>query len=189
MPVSLGLSANLRLRTRSGFTLIELLVVIAIIGILAGILFPAATSAMNSAKSTIAKNQAVQIASAITAYETEYGHLPPTSGSPSQIDATMVGILCSSGDTNNPRGIIFLDATAWKKGKGGTNSAGYCDPFSPTSAYWVALDTGYSNSITVPTQPNPPGAALGPETNITKRIGVWTVFTNGTQVKLINSWD
>ena len=188
MPVPSGLSSNLRMRPRYGFTLIELLVVIAIIGILAGILFPAATSAMKSAKATIAKNQAVQIASALTAYETEYGHLPPSSGSPSQIDAAMVGILCSSGDTNNPRGIIFLDATTWKKGKGGTNASGYCDPFSATSVYMVALDTGYSNSISVPTQPTP-GAALGPDTNITKRIGVWTVFTNGTQVKMVNSWD
>ena len=185
MPVSLGLSANLRMRPRYGFTLIELLVVIAIIGILAGILFPAATSAMNSAKATIAKNQAVQIASALTAYETEYGHLPPSSGSPSQIDATMVGILCSSGDTNNPRGIIFLDATAWKKGKGGTTNTGFCDPWG--NVYTTALDTGYSNSITVPYQDRP-GSPLT-QTNLSKHVGVWTIFTNGTQVNLINSWD
>jgi len=177
-----------RARQFAGFTLIELLVVIAIIGILAGLIFPAAGSAMNGAKKTVAKNQAVQIASAITAYETEYGHLPPSSGSPAMIDAKMVGILSGSTDpVNNPRGIGFLDASAWKKGKGGTNSSGYCDPFSASSVYSVAMDTGYSNSITVPSQVTPGGAMMS--TNLSKHVGVWTVFTNGTQQNLINSWD
>ena len=177
-----------RARQFDGFTLIELLVVIAIIGILAGLIFPAAGSAMNGAKKTVAKNQAVQIASAITAYETEYGHLPPSSGSPAMIDAAMVAILCGSTDpVNNPRGISFLDASAWKKGKGGTNSIGYCDPFSASSAYSVAMDSGYSNSITVPSQVTPGGAMMS--TNLSKHVGVWTVFTNGKQQNLINSWD
>ena len=177
-----------RARQFEGFTLIELLVVIAIIGILAGLIFPAAGSAMNGAKKTVAKNQAVQIASAITAYETEYGHLPPSSGSPAMIDAAMVAILCGSTDpVNNPRGISFLDASAWKKGKGGTNSIGYCDPFSASSAYSVAMDSGYSNSISVPSQATPGGSLNS--TNLTKHVGVWTVFTNGTQLNLIDSWD
>jgi len=177
-----------RRRLSSGFTLIELLVVIAIIGILAGLIFPAAGSAMNAAKKTVAKNQAVQIASAITAYETEYGHLPPSSGSPAMIDAPMVAILCGTTDPlNNPRGISFLDASAWKKGKGGANSSGYCDPFNPASVYSVSMDTGYSNSITVPSQATPGGPLTS--TNLSKHVGVWTVFTNGSQLNLIDSWD
>jgi prepilin-type N-terminal cleavage/methylation domain-containing protein len=60
----------------AAFTLIELLIVIAIIAVLAGLLMPAASSALNTAKKTTTKNQAVQIATAITAYETEYGKLP-----------------------------------------------------------------------------------------------------------------
>ena len=185
MPIASGTFSASPVRRPSGFTLIELLVVIAIIGILAGILFPAATSAMNSAKKTAAKNEIVQIATAISAYETEYGHLPTnTSGF---VDSALVQILCTSRDPNNPRGIVFLDSTSWKKGKGGTNGSGYCDPFSASSVYSVAMDTGYSNSITVPSQPAL-GTALA-TTNLTKRVGVWTVFTNGTQLNLINSWD
>lgn len=170
-----------------GFTLMELLVVMAVIGILAGILFPAATSAMNAAKKTTTKNQAVQIATAISAYETEYGHFPTNASG--QIDAPMVTILCTSNDAvNNPRGIIFLEATAWKIGKGGTNSSGgYCDPFQSNTPYSVAMDSGYSNSISVPSQ-NSPG---GPTTmsNLTKHVGVWTLWTNGTNQWLIDSWD
>jgi len=166
----------------SAFTLIELLVVIAIIAILMGLLFPAAQSALNTAKKTTAKNQVVQIATAITAYETEYSRLPSISGS--NISTALVTMLCTSNDvTNNPRGIIFLEANAWKNGKGGTNSLGFCDPFSATNVYSVALDTNYENQITVPTN------AAGTTTTITKHIGIWTIPTIGKTNVLINSWD
>ncbi len=169
----------------SAFTLIELLVVIAIIAILAGLLFPAAQSAFNSAKKTTAKNQSVQLATAITAYETEYGRLPSnTSG---KVDSALVSILCTTNDAvNNPRGVLFLEATAWKNGKGGTNASGFCDPW--TNVYALALDTNYVNQLSnVPYQPSI-GAATN-STNITKHVGVWTVWTNGSKQYLINSWD
>jgi prepilin-type N-terminal cleavage/methylation domain-containing protein len=156
----------------AAFTLIELLVVIAIIAVLMGLLFPAGQSAINSANKTTAKNQAVQIATAITAYETEYGRFPTSS-----VTSMSGGLLNELCTTNNPRGIIFLEANAWKKGKGGTNSSGFCDPFGSNTVYQVAMDTGYSNSIT----------AAG--TTMNRRVGVWTVWTNRSTVNLINSWD
>ena len=164
------------------FTLIELLVVISIIAILAGLLMPAAQNAINSAYKTTAKNQAVQIATAITAYETEYGSLPTNSGS--NFGTALVSTLCT---TNNPRGLIFLDSSSWKKGKGGTNSIGYCDPFSASNSYFVALDTNYANTLSLPYQATNGGTIT--TTNITKHIGVWTVWTNGSQTYLIDSWD
>lgn len=164
-----------------GFTLIELLVVIAIIAILAGLLFPAGQSAINAAKKTTAKNQIIQIATAITAYETEYGRLPV--GTFSNVTPALVEMLCTATSSNNPRGLIFLEATGWKNGKGGTNSLGFCDPFGATNVYSVALDTGYSNSITVPTN------ASGATATITKHIGVWSTPRIGKTNVLINSWD
>lgn len=170
------------------FTLIELLVVIAIIAILAALLIPAAQNAINSAYKTAAKNQVVQIATAITAYETEYGRLPAFTGT--NMGPSNATMLCSSNDaSNNPRGLIFLDASAWKKGKGGTNSSGYCDPFASNSVYMVALDTNYANSLTnMPSQSNV-GGTVTYTTNLTKHIGVWTVWTNSSKYYLIDSWD
>jgi len=160
------------------FTLIELLVVIAIIAILAGLLFPAAQSALNSAKKTTAKNQVVQIATAITAYETEYGCLPTNSSG--QIDNTMVSQLT----TNNPRAISFLDVSSWKLGKGGTNANGFCDPFNATNVYSVSLDTNYANF-----QSNVPlGGGFG-STNLPKHIMVWSTPVVGKTNVLIDSWD
>lgn len=167
------------------FTLIELLVVIAIIAVLASILMPAAANALNAAKKTSAKNQAVQIATAITAYEAEYGRLPAFAGS--NMSPANVAMLCSATDSNNPRGIVFLEATAWKNGKGGTNSSGFCNPFSPTAVYAVALDTDYANTISVPTQ-SAPGAAVT-TAPLSKHIGVWTIWTNKGKPTIINSWD
>lgn len=164
------------------FTLIELLVVIAIIAVLAGLLFPAGQSAINSAKKTTAKNQIVQIATAITAYETEYGRLPP--GTFTTVDSTLVEILCTTNNANNPRGLIFLEGAAWKNGKGGTNGSGFCDPFSATNVYQVSLDTNYAN-----VQSNVALNGGFGNTNLTKHIMVWSTPRIGRMNVLINSWD
>ncbi|MFM8763300.1 MAG: type II secretion system protein, partial [Spartobacteria bacterium] len=133
-------STTIKKNTRpQAFTLIELLVVISIIAILASLAFPAVGGAMDSANKTTAKNAAVQIANAVVAYETEYGRLPRTSWGTSStndfsgpITANLIGTL--SGTTNdNPRAIVFLETSAYKKGKGGTNSSGaYLDPWGGT---------------------------------------------------------
>jgi prepilin-type N-terminal cleavage/methylation domain-containing protein len=61
---------------RKGFTLLELLVVIAIIGILAGLMFPAATGALRKAERTHAENTCYNLKNAISAYFTEYRKYP-----------------------------------------------------------------------------------------------------------------
>jgi len=51
---------------QKGFTLIELMVVVAIIGVLSAVSLPALTSAQNQAKSTAAKQEAVNAAKTCT---------------------------------------------------------------------------------------------------------------------------
>jgi prepilin-type N-terminal cleavage/methylation domain-containing protein len=173
-------------KASTGFTLIELLVVIAIIAILMALLFPAAGNALNSAKKTTAKNQAVQVVTAITAYETEYGRLPNFTGS--NISSANIAMLSSTNDSaNNPRAVIFMEATAYKPGKGGTNSTGFCDPWG--NVYSVALDTNYANTLQNMPYQTTVGGAVTLGTNLTKHVGVWTVFTNSGKNYLINSWD
>jgi prepilin-type N-terminal cleavage/methylation domain-containing protein len=173
-------------RRPEAFTLIELLVVIAIIAILMGLLFPAGQSALNSAKKTTAKNQAVQIATAITAYETEYGRFPSNSGT--TVGPALVATLCTTNSSDNPRGIVFLEAAAWKNGKGGTNGSGsFCDPFNSNSVYQVRMDTNYANSLS--SMPAQLGNTVNTSATLNKRVAVWTIWTNKSVQTLINSWD
>lgn len=180
-------------RTKAdGFTLIELLIVMLIIMVLLALLMPTLSSVRDSAWKTVAKNQCVQIATAITAYETEYGRLPAFSGTNLSTNNLRM-LLGNLNDTNNnPRGIVLIDASAWKLGKGGTNTNGFCDPFSSNTVYAVALDTNYSNLITnTPYQTNTGGTVLYTTSNnpLTKHVAVWTIWTKGKQTNLINSWD
>ena len=162
------------------FTLIELLVVISIIAILASLAFPAIGGAMDSAKKAQAKNNAVQIATAVVAFETEYGKLP--GNSTTTVDSSLMNILTAADTANNPRAIVFLEAQAWKKGKGGTNSAGYCDPWNAAVPYSISLDTDYNNKVDVSTNGTPSGSYA-----IMKKVGVWNVSTNSRY--RVNSWD
>lgn len=66
---------------KGGFTLIELLVVIAIIGILAGFLLPAVTSARKRAQAAKCINNLHQIMLAIRTYTMDYNeYFPATAG-------------------------------------------------------------------------------------------------------------
>lgn len=160
----LRLSAQPNGKTSRGFTLVELLVVISIIAVLMGLLFPVAGSVMRSAKKTQAKNDALQIASAIKGYYTEYGRFPIDSGSN---DTTLTNdgdlgdlykvLLASPRNDdnvrdNNPRLIVFLDAKDAKNGRGGIDEDYvFRDPWG--QPYQVVIDANYDNEI--PSLPSP----------------------------------
>jgi prepilin-type N-terminal cleavage/methylation domain-containing protein len=170
---------------RSAFTLIELLVVIAIIGILASLLFPAVQGALDSARKAQAKNDVVQIATAVTAYETEYGRLPTNV---TTVNSTLVRILTGQDDTGNPRKIVFMEvaerkpsnAPAGKAGKSGTNSSGdFVDPWG--FSYAIALDSDYDNTIT--------SAGTNNQT-LRKKVAVWNVPTGANASRrYVTSWE
>ena len=103
------------------FTLIELLVVISIIAVLMGLLFPAFGGVRESANKSRAKNDLLQIVSAVKNYYTEYGRYPlPASvttpgdftySSGAETNAYLIGLLRGTEDKDdlNPRGIRFLE--------------------------------------------------------------------------------
>jgi prepilin-type N-terminal cleavage/methylation domain-containing protein len=164
------------------FTLIELLVVISIIAILASLAFPAVNGAMDSAKKTTAKNAAVQIANAVVAYETEYGRLPTNSGT--TVGSTLMNALTAATTNNNSRAIVFLEAQAWKKGKGGTNANGdYQDPWG--GPYQILLDDNYDNRMT---NSFPKLSGSGTESlTLMKKVAIWN--TNTSTKLLVRSWE
>jgi prepilin-type N-terminal cleavage/methylation domain-containing protein len=143
-----------------GFTLIELLVVIAIIGVLMALLFPAVQGAMESARRAKAKNDVVQLAVAVKGYQTEYGRLPTSNTSQSDIEEASDGWFQSNNDQImrvltgenyqglNPRKIVFMEVrpakgTPPKDGLG--EDMKFYDPWG--TPYAFKMDTSYNNSL------------------------------------------
>ncbi len=182
----------------SAFTLIELLIVIAIIGILMSLLFPAVNGAIDAARKAQAKNDVTQIATAIIAYETEYGKLPTSPTTDSAIDAKaaaatdIISILANMNTptAGNPRGIVFLEVQNAKKGKSGLSGGTFVDPWGGT--YKIALDGTYDNTLSVSV-----GTSPGTTTNgLRKKVAVWndvTTQSNSTASqqprRSVTSWE
>ena len=105
-------------RKQRAFTLIEILVVISIIGVLAGLLFPAISSAIRSAQKAKATAEARNLSAAFQAFYTEFGYWPTNNQN------------CYNIATNtflNTRSINFYD---FSTRKGSVDSTGnYLDPW------------------------------------------------------------
>ena len=153
---------HLRLRRRcNAFTLIELFVVMAVITILAGLAFPVFNMVQNTAKKTQAKNDLVQIVTAVNAFYTEYGRYPVpagTTGEPIFGGATshrpiMDALRGAETSTTplNPRLIIFISPPDSKdQVRAGivTSDQQFHDPWG--SAYRLRIDDDYDNQVVNP---------------------------------------
>jgi len=183
---------------KSAFTLIELLVVIAIIGILMSLLFPAVGAAIDAAKKAQAKNDVTQLATAITAYYTEYGKLPPdqdTVGYSPSSDKTfdaasngIVGILMGTLTNNNPRQIVFLEVSdvSTKKGKSGLKGGNFIDPWG--NIYQIILDYDYNNSLDITPGADTSAGGTGAKETVRKTVGVFNISSSSTKSTDSNSY-
>ena len=154
----------------SAFTLIELLVVISIIAILIGLLFPAFKGVQDQAKKTQAKNDLMQIITAVNAFYTEYGVYPVPSGT-TIAGYTFGGNGDSSNATNdqlfnelravvnsgaiNAKQIPFINPPVAKdvakpRSGLGQGDGKYYDPWG--TLYKVRIDSTYANWVST----NPP---------------------------------
>jgi len=161
-------------RNSAAFTLIEMIVVMLIIATLAALFMGAATSAFDRARRTQAKNDVIQIATAVNAFYTEYGRYPVTVTS-TATDAFFGSGTTPAGCTNytnndvlfnvlrnitsdanavalNPRQIVFLSPGGAKNTvppRGGIATDNrYYDPWG--SQYAILIDTNYDNTLTNP---------------------------------------
>ncbi len=158
-------------RFDGGFTLIELLVVISVIAILMALLFPAFRGVQDQARRTQAKNDLMQIVTAVNAFYTEYGQYPcvAQSGTDAQdffaaddnSNNTLFDIL--RGDPNNgnvqtynPKAIAFFqpiiakDLNNPRSGIGGNRRL--YDPWG--SSYRVRIDSNFSGTVENPYSQN-----------------------------------
>ena len=173
MDVSAATRQNAHVKTStSAFTLVELLVVIMIIAVLIGLAFPAFQGVQNSAKRTQAKNDLVQIVTAVNAFYTEYGKYPLAThsgdktipGDEPQVD--LMNALRATGGALNPRQIVFInppDAKDQTNPKGGLGTTGasagqYFDPWG--TPYRVRIDGDYNNEVANPYSSNAGSAQL-----------------------------
>jgi len=177
-----------RRRSISAFTLIELLVVIAIIAILMGLAFPVFQGVQNQAKKAQAKNDLIQIVTAVSAFYTEYGRYPTSesedsnakygTGSPKTND-TILNELRATTTTLNTRQIVFIsppdvkDPTKPQSGISRIDNQFY-DPWG--RPYALAFDANYDNQII----PNPYGDNTGAGASpLRQGVIAWSVGRDG----------
>ena len=175
-------------RTRA-FTLIELLVVIVIIAVLMGLAFPVFQGVQEQARKAQAKNDLLQIVTAVTAFYTEYGRYPTTGNSEAEAtfglantNATLFDELRGITHALNTRQIVFLsppdvrDSTNPRAGvapAGSANAGQYFDPWG--TPYIVRLDWNYDNEV-----PNPYSGNAGATPNLRQGLIAWSLGKDKT---------
>ena len=168
------------------FTLIELLVVISIVVVLIGLAFPAYQGVQNAARKTQAKNDLVQIVTAVNAFYTEYGKYPLPAGTGGE--DYVYGLNSSSKPlfdslraldlTENPRQIEFIkppeakDSNAPKSGMGSIADAQFYDPWG--KPYVISIDSDYNNEVS-----NPYTANAGAVPKLRNGVIAWSLGKDG----------
>ena len=183
----------------TAFTLIELLVVISIIAILAGLSLSSIGAVQTTAKKVQAKNDMVQLSTAIKSYYVDYGRYPIPSdqaataadiafGTSARSNNILVNILRAQDGTgnashvNNPRQVRYLelakakDQSYPKSGIVGDPSSGgqWVDPWG--YEYLAFIDGDYSGDLDTTTTVNLAftGSGFGADTNSKIQISVGT---------------
>jgi prepilin-type N-terminal cleavage/methylation domain-containing protein len=172
----------------SAFTLIELLVVISIIAVLMGLAFPAYQGVQNSAKRTQAKNDLVQIVTAVNAFYTEYGKYPLPTGTSvpeytvgvgTQTTKSLFDSLRGLDAVSNPRQIEFIkppdakDISAPRGGIGPPADPQFYDPWG--KPYVVRIDADYDNEVS-----NPYSANAGAVPKLRAGVIAWSLGKDKT---------
>ena len=155
-----------------------IIIVLPIIGVVVlSFVISATNSSIEIARKTIALNDVAQIATAITAYYTEYGRLPSGPETPRRVDGDLLATLTGVQNKDNPRGIVFIEVQAAKKGKSGIANGAFIDPWG--GSYKVIYDANYDNQVTLDSH-------FGSKT-IRKTVAVWNDTTEHPDASAKNS--
>jgi len=168
-----------------GVSVIEVLIMIVVLVVLVALLFPAVNVGPEASSRAQAKNDVTQIATAVVAFEFEYGHLPGTNSG--DVGGETLAALMGNNDTLNPRKIPFLELQAAKKYKSGYRDGNFVDPWG--GIYQIAYASGTNQWVKAGTN--------GIE--VRKRVAVWNDPNRSTvgwnwnalekQKRYVTSWD
>jgi len=148
-----------------------ILAVVAMLIFVGYFLYPRAS--IGPPRKTLAKNDAIQIATALNAYFEEYGRFPSVPPGNAN-SAKLMNILAeaSADDPDNPRQIVFLEVPRAKSHRNGADTngsggytSGYKDPWG--NDYEIRVDTGLTEHPDHPT-------VEGPDGTVAKPVIVWS---------------
>lgn len=136
------------------------------------------TNEPGTARRALAKNDAVQISTAIISYEIEYGRMPPPVGKADveiEVSGQLLDCLRGKRPIYNEKGIVFLDARdlddANYRKLGGVRDGRFVDPWG--GVYKVAIDGDYDFELErAGTDPGPKAVKLR------KKVAVWNDVTS-----------
>lgn len=168
-----------------GLSFLRVMAATAAVLILAALLFPAAPMCPISPRAQ-AKNDAMQLITAIKAYDTEYGRLPLTNLHHAFIDETsqahLLRVLRALDHTANPRRVVFFETRdAVLKRHWWFQQPSYGAGLHPTSGalldpwgqpYRIVLDSDYDRKIQSPYQD---------DKEISAYVIVWSIGKDGVQ--------
>jgi Tfp pilus assembly protein PilE len=167
----------------NAYTLIELVVTVMVIAMLLGLVISAGQNVFDRSRKAQAKNDLLQIVTAVNSYYTEYGKYPLTAAQNTDALATFttnnsdvintlraVAAGANAADALNPRKIIFLSPPQ----VGDTNSKGgvaatsgiYYDAWgqkagnAEAGVYHIRIDGDYNNDVANPYSSNAGPAAI-----------------------------
>lgn len=157
------------MKSSRGLTLLEAVIVIGVVVLFLALLFPPMNT--GPAPRAQAKNDVTQIATAVAAYETEYGH--PLATKQGVVGGELLATLMGSNSPLNPRGLVFIEVNyVTNVGRSGMNTNGdFVDPWG--ERYRIAFATGTNNWVMAGTN----------SAKISKRVAVW----NDPRLELINA--
>lgn len=155
------------MKASRAMTLLEVVIAVVVLGILISLLFPAVTIGPTFSKRAQAKNDVTQIATAVIAFDSEYGRLPGTNHG--AVGGKVLAALLGSNASINPRGIVFLEVNAEQNGKSGIRNGVFVDPWG--GAYQIAYASGTNNQVVAGTN--------GVEVH--KKVAVWNDPTLGKE--------
>ena len=135
--------------------------------LLFSLLFPSVGPGISTGKKCQAKNDVTQIATAVIAFEIEYGRLPGTNRG--AVGGKVLAALMGSNSAINPRGVVFLEVNPARNGKSGISNGLFVDPWG--GAYQAAYASGTNNRVIAGTN--------GIEVH--KRVAVWNDPTLGKE--------